>query len=190
MNLDNLKIQLHAIFENCGLKHEKEIEEGTVGSTPNRVSGAANGTTPFATKNEETIPTQQNNEKEFTAPDGIIYKVNLDPSSNIITVKDIQGNQKDSFKQEDKDKDGPLTKEIRNAIVVFLSPQQSQNNIVQPSTPVVPSEPTTPKVEPEAIVEVADDVAKKFKDQYGDDWKKIYYATANAQGRDPETFKK
>ena len=34
-------------------------------------------------------------------------------------------------------------------------------------------------------------VLKKFKDQYGfEQGEKVYYATANKQGRDPDTFKK
>lgn len=35
------------------------------------------------------------------------------------------------------------------------------------------------------------DIIKKFQDKYGKEkGKRIYYATAQAQGRDPETFKK
>jgi len=35
-----------------------------------------------------------------------------------------------------------------------------------------------------------EEIINRFKDQYGKDGEGIYYATANKQGRDPETFKK
>lgn len=40
------------------------------------------------------------------------------------------------------------------------------------------------------ITEVNKEVAADFKNRYGKDWKSVYYATANKQDRDPETFEK
>jgi hypothetical protein len=40
------------------------------------------------------------------------------------------------------------------------------------------------------ITEVNKEVASSMKKQYGKDWKKVYYATANKQDRDPETYEK
>lgn len=33
-------------------------------------------------------------------------------------------------------------------------------------------------------------VKESMKEQYGDDWEKVFYSTANKQGRKPETWKK
>jgi len=40
------------------------------------------------------------------------------------------------------------------------------------------------------INEVHKEVAADFKKRYGKNWKSVYYATANKQDRDPETFEK
>lgn len=121
--------------------------------------------------------------KEFVAKDNIKYIISKE-NGNIV-IKDASGNIKDisSFDQEDQNK-------INILFPPEVAPSTPETNNVVTQSDIVTPEPETVVAEEENINEVNSEVAAKFEAQYGPDWKKYYYATANAQGRNPETFKK
>ena len=162
MKTEDLKAKLHAIFEHCGLPHEE--------------------------MKENAVPGQEQEVKDATT--GISYKVSQDPTTKQYLVKDQTG--------------APVASDVQERIVAQLTQPVAPAAASVPTEPVQPVSPTTPTAPATAtdpnpveapvaeskLEEVAADVAKKFKDQYGDKWKEIYYATANKQDRNPETFKK
>jgi hypothetical protein len=164
MDIKQLKQRLHEIFD----------------VNPQVQIGGENNSQ-VIDENDQT-PTQ---EKDYTAKDGVVYKVSLDNNNQNIIVKDINGNQKDSFSIAQKDQDGVIKKEDRNSIVALfpeVATPQPQSTITQPEQISTPVE--APIAENEAIL-------KKFIDEYGEEkGKQVYYATANSQNRSPETFKK
>lgn len=173
MDIKQLKQKLHEIFDL------------NVGST---VQGGEQNSQ-LVDENEQLPQT----EKDYTATDGLVYKVSLDNNNQNVVVKDVNGNQKDSFAIAQKDQDGVIKKEDRQKIVQLfpeVSMPQPQSTITQPEQVTTPAE--APIAENE---EMLDEVNKKalqhFIDQYGPEkGKQVYYATANAQHRSPETFKK
>lgn len=206
MNLEDFKKNLHAIFESCDYSAMLKEDEEKV-------------------------------KFSFNGADGKVYEVEVEPSENEFYVYQ-DGKQIDLFNTNLLDKDGGITKDVRQAIVKDWEDNHKNASSDQPAAPAeevpveapvqeaavaapsptpAPTVPTEPAVaapaaavptemtpaeleeavkaqtlvgQDEVINEVAE-IIKKFQDQYGaEKGKQVYYATANAQGRDPETFKK
>jgi hypothetical protein len=113
-----------------------------------------------------------------TCPDGTVYNIEVEPKENEFYVFQ-DGKQIDLFNLNLVDQDGAITKDKRQMIV------KDWNENHKSKEPTASPAPEAPPLEENA------EVIKKFQDQYGaEEGKKIYYATANKQDRDPETFKK
>jgi len=170
MSLIDLKNKLHAIFESC---EQESVVEDAVPPTP--------VVTPPVVE-PQTITTQPV-EKDYTAPTGIVYKISYDDASKKYNVNNQDGSYKDTFTIDLKDQDGDMTKEDRQAIINILTPESQTVQITNPEQP-------SDIKEPEVVVAEDKKIISKFKQQYGKDGEGIYYATATAQKRDPETFEK
>lgn len=116
---------------------------------------------------------EQKEKYSFTAPDGKVYEIEFEASEQEYYVYQ-NGQQVDLFNANTIETDAKLPKEIRQQIIQ--------------ANPKLAKIENTPIEEPVAENK---EVIAKFKDQYGEkEGEKVYYATANAQGRDPETFEK
>lgn len=112
-----------------------------------------------------------------TCPDGTVYNIEVEPKENEFYVYQ-DGKQIDLFNLNLIDQEG-ITKDKRQMIVK----DWNENHKIKDET-AKPAEEIAPVGENLEVI-------KKFQDQYGaEEGKKIYYATANKQDRDPETFKK
>ena len=115
---------------------------------------------------EEDEPT---NDFIHTGADGVSYSVKVEPDENEFNVLDASGNTIDIFIPSMVDQDGGLPKATRKAIMDDYNQNHSKE---------------------EAVAENAE-VINKFKKEYGDKaGEAAYYATANKQHRNPETFHK
>lgn len=171
MTIEMLKNKLHSIFESAQFSFSEDTT--TPEPTPETPKG---------------LP--------YTAKNGVVYNVAQNPIDKKITVTDLSGNVIDSFDQAQQDQPGAiLSEDDRKAIVALIAPAQTP--VTSPATTPATNTPVVANPEPPIAEEVEklDEVNKKamqsFIDQYGaEEGKKIYYATTNAQHRNPETFKK
>ncbi len=114
---------------------------------------------------EEQEPT---NDFIHTGSDGISYSIKVEKDENEFNVFDQHGKVIDIFLPSMVDMDGGLPKAKRKEIINDYNQNHSKE---------------------EAMAEDKT-IKSAFKKEYGDKGEGVYYATANAQHRNPETFKK
>lgn len=180
--LETCKQEIHAIFENCDY-------------------------TAMLKEDEKKVPFTH------TAPDGQVYQVEVEPNENEFYVYQ-NGKQIDLFNTDLLAKNGVVPSDVRNSIVQDWNDNhkgKSANGMPEvPPPPVATNTPeTTPPPVPAAVpqqgqeavvaetqkmeemnADVVGNLKKQYPDKTEDEIKAIYYATANKQDRNPETFKK
>lgn len=149
---------------------------------------------------------------KHTCPDGTIFNVSvkdIEPDGKLYKVSDQSGKPIEEFTDKNIDNqvaDGvPVEKkkmivndyktnyEGKQKTDVAVVPQNSAPTLAPAAAPVsapaTSPSPGTPAPAEVPLQEV-EEIIKKFEKQYPGRGKEMYYATANAQGRSPETFKK
>lgn len=210
MNLDDFKKNLHAIFESCDYSAmlKEDGDEQKVKFAFNSPDGKVYEIEVEPSENEFYVYQDGNQIDLFNTAmlDQNAGAVSKELRQAIVT--DWETNHKNASSAEPAK---PNVEEPAPPPVAVNTPevapvQEAEVVPVQPAA--IPTEPTTAPVEmteaelaeavnaqtivkPDDVINEVAEIIKKFQDQYGaEKGKKVYYATANAQGRDPETFKK